>query len=340
MKFLVRSAKEADLKDLKTLASQFSLLNLPPDEDILMAKIERSMASFHASDRKKSDCEYMFVIEDLERECVVGSSLILAKHGTPESPHTFFQVRKENRFSQDLGVGFIHQVLELGKDEDGPTEIGGLLIDRNYRRRPEKLGKRISLVRFLFMGMFPERFEKRVLCEFAPPLTREGRSEFWEAVGRRFTGLPYQEADQISQRHKEFIDALFPKQELFACLLDTKARQVMGQVSEATLPAKHLLEALGFRYLHEIDPFDGGPHYGVETMNISLVRDTQQAICAKKTDAIFQKQALVGRLADGKFLAVFSPISVSENSIQLPESAMKNLGVSIGDSVSYTCIER
>src|SRR5689334_22567752 len=99
MKFLVRSVTEKDLKDLKTLASQFSLLNLPPDEDILMDKIEKSIKSFAETDRSRADSEYMFVLEDTERECVIGSSLILAKHGTPDSPHTYFQIRKENRFS-------------------------------------------------------------------------------------------------------------------------------------------------------------------------------------------------------------------------------------------------
>ena len=41
------------------------------------------------------------------------------------------------------------------------------------------------------------KFEERILCELTPPLTDEGRSEFWEALGRRFTGLPYQEADLL-----------------------------------------------------------------------------------------------------------------------------------------------
>ncbi|WP_374076770.1 arginine N-succinyltransferase [Bdellovibrio bacteriovorus] len=188
----------------------------------------------------KHQSEYLFVVEDVEEKCVVGSSLVLAKHGTDEVPHSFFKIFKRDHFSQDLGIGFIHQVLRFQLDFDGPTEIGGLLVDKAYRRRPEKLGKQISLSRFLYMGLYPEKFENRVLCELTPPLTDEGRSEFWEALGRRFTGLPYQEADLLSQSHKEFIESLFPQDDIYLCLLDSKARLVLGRVGEATKPAQHL----------------------------------------------------------------------------------------------------
>lgn len=90
------------------------------------------------------------------------------------------------------------------------------------------------------MGLYPNRFEDRVLCELTPPLTEEGRSEFWEALGRRFTGLPYQEADVLSQSHKEFIQSLFPEDDIYLCLLDSKARLVLGRVGQATKPAQHL----------------------------------------------------------------------------------------------------
>ncbi len=84
-------------------------------------------------------------------------------------------------------------------------------------------------------------------------MTDEGRSEFWEALGRRFTGLPYQEADLLSQSHKEFIESLFPQDDIYLALLDSKARLVLGRVGEATKPAQHLLENIGFHYLDEVD---------------------------------------------------------------------------------------
>jgi arginine N-succinyltransferase len=332
MNFVLRSVQLKDLKPLQNLASQFSLLNLPADRKVLGEKIDRSMASF-AGESSKENSEYLFVVEDLENEMIVGSSLILAKHGTEAVPHYYFKLVKKNRFSEDLGVGFIHQVLQLKEDTDGPTEIGGLLIDRAYRRRPEKLGKQISLVRFLYMGMAPQEFEKRVLCELTPPLGEGGRSEFWEALGRRFTGLPYQEADLISQKNKEFISSLFPEEDIYLCLLDSKARVVLGRVGDETRPAQHLLETIGFHYLHEVDPFDGGPHYGVNLEDISIVKSGHWMNVQPAEKAQFTERTLVGVKRDGDFRAVYTAYGKQDDKLIVPQASLAVLDVEAGEKV-------
>lgn len=169
MSFLVREVKRRDLPQIMELAGTFNLLNLPADERILNEKIERSYKSFRGESGAPEDSEYFFVVEDVEKKKVVGTSVILAKHGTEDFPHTYFDVQKKERHSKELGIGFIHQTLKLRYDSDGPSEIGGLLVSDHYRGRPEKIGKQISLIRFLYMAMHRERFEKRILCELTPP---------------------------------------------------------------------------------------------------------------------------------------------------------------------------
>ncbi len=338
MNFVLRSVRLQDLRGLHDLAAQFSLLNLPADKKTLSEKIERSVASF-AGEMPKDQSEYLFVVEDIEQEVVVGSSLIIAKHGTEEVPHYFFRLEKKNRFSEDLGIGFIHQVLKLHEDCDGPSEIGGLLIDRNYRGRPEKLGKQISLVRFLYMAMAKEEFQKRVLCELTPPLTEGGRSEFWESLGRRFTGLPYQEADLISQRNKEFISSLFPEEGIYLCLLDSKARLVLGRVGEDTRPAQHLLESIGFKYLHEVDPFDGGPHYGCDLDSISIVNGAKEMKVLGVERATFNDRGLIGMRRDGEFRAVFTAFeNHGDGQLTMPSISQKVLDAEPGETVFQTKI--
>jgi arginine N-succinyltransferase len=325
-----------DLKQLQDLASQFSLLNLPADKKILTEKIERSVASF-AGNLRKQEAEYLFVMEDCENQQVVGSALILAKHGTEDVPHNYFKVVKKNRYSDDLGIGFIHQVLQFREETDGPTEIGGLLIDRSYRKRPEKLGKQISLMRFVYMGMRPERFEKRVLCELTPPLGDGGRSEFWEALGRRFTGLPYQEADLISQRNKEFIASLFPEEDIYMALLDAKARLVLGRVGEETRPAQHLLEAIGFKYLHEVDPFDGGPHYGANIEDIALLQRAGWYQVSGAEKANFNSRAFIGLERGGEFCGTVASCEISSEAntteVALSPLALKQLQLEAGERI-------
>lgn len=329
--FRVRPVEHDDVNQLVDLAKQFNLLNLPGDRRVLSQKIEKSVHSF-AGGLRKTDSEYLFVLEDTEEKLVVGSSLIMAKHGSDEIPHSYFRVIKRNHYSEDLGIGFIHQVLRFQIDTDGPTEIGGLLVDKMYRRRPEKLGKQISLSRFVYMGMFPERFEDRVLCELTPPLGEDGRSEFWEALGRRFTGLPYQEADLLSQSNKEFIRSLFPEEDVYLCLLDARARLVLGRVGEQTKPAQHLLESIGFKYLDEVDPFDGGPHFGAPMKEIDPIVRGKRARVASFPDAAFRGAGLIGVVRD-EFVCAHGPYDLRDGEIAIPETMRRILKVDNDEEV-------
>lgn len=331
MSFIIRPVNHDDLNQVVDLAKQFNLLNLPGDKKVIGEKIDRSEHSF-AGKLPKHQSEYLLVVEDVEEKAIVGSSLVLAKHGNEEVPHSFFKIFKRDHFSQDLGIGFIHQVLRFQLDFDGPTEIGGLLVDKSYRRRPEKLGKQISLSRFLYMGLYPEKFEERVLCELTPPLTDEGRSEFWEALGRRFTGLPYQEADLLSQSHKEFIESLFPQDDIYLCLLDAKARLVLGRVGEATKPAQHLLESIGFNYLDEVDPFDGGPHYGANTSEILPIKYGKKLKVSEFKDASYKEASLVATTGDD-FKAGLASVDIRGGEVAIAPKVRQLLGVETGEIV-------
>jgi arginine N-succinyltransferase len=334
MSFMVRSIRENDFDDLMALAKQFNLLNLPADTKTLKSKIKKSIESF-AGKTKKEDGEYLFVLEDIEVKRVIGTCLIIAKHGTPRSPHYFFKIIEKKRQSANLGVGFIHNVLRMSEDTNGPSEIGGLMLDRSYRRRPEKLGRLLSLSRFIYMGLHPERFEERVLCELSPPLTDEGRSEFWEALGRRFTGMSYLEADRLSQMHKDFIKKLFPEEDIYVCLLDSSARIVVGEVGEETRGAKYLLEKIGFTYRQEVDPFDGGPHYDAALKDITIVkkgaiREVQDG--GKK----LHQDALIGYDEKGEFFCCNTFTAVENDKLSVNLAGESYLKQFIGKKVFFS----
>lgn len=331
MNFIVRNARMEDLSQLFDLARQFTLLNLPADKRILSKKLEKSVASFN-EELPKEDAEYLFVLEDVESQFVAGSAMIIAKNGTPQSPNYSFKILKKERFSQELGVGFIHQILRLNVNTDGPTEFGGLVLDRGYRRRPEKLGRVISLARFCYVALFPNQFESEAHAELAPPLTEEGRSEFWEALGRRFTGMPYKEADQISSQNNQFIQSLFPQEDIYLCLLDSKARLVLGRVGEETQPALHLLNKIGFRYKEEVDPFDGGPHLGCPMRDITLIKNGRH-LKARKRDVAFRGMALAAVCRDHQYISTATPYHVSGDEMTIPDLAWANLELTEGEDV-------
>ena len=223
-----------------------------------------------------ADREFLFVLEDLEKKRIVGTSMIYAQHGTKRAPHIFFRVENDERYSVTLDRHFIHQTLRIGYNYNGPTEIGGLILLPEYRHHAEGLGKALSYVRFVFIRMHRAWFRHQVLSELLPPLEADGTSQLWEHLGRRFTGLSYQEADHLSKDNKEFIHALFPDDPIHTELLPDVVRDIIGKVGPDTQPVEKMLRRIGFDYAEQIDPFDGGPHFMARTDDITLVRDARQ----------------------------------------------------------------
>lgn len=273
---LLREARETDVEALEQMADIPGFISLPRDADAIRAKIQRSTESFSGKVKSKGDAKYIFVAEDLATKRVVGTSQISGQHGTPDSPHFYFQVSNERKFSETINTGFIHGTLELKIDTDGPSEIGGLVVDPKVRNSEERVGRQISFVRFLYMAMNPDRFKKKVIAELLPPLNKRGQSPLWEAIGRRFTNMDYWEADELCQKSKEFIDQLFPSGKIYTTFFSAEARNAIGKVNKQTEPVLHMLNKIGFKYVNQVDPFDGGPHLWADVAEIAPVKSTQK----------------------------------------------------------------
>lgn len=272
----LREIQERDLEALERFAQIPGFINLPNDRDLLREKILRSVASFKDVLSNKIDGKYIFVAEDLETRQVLGTSMIAAQHGTVESPHFYFEVGSEEKFSETISTGFIHGTLKLKYDSNGPSEIGGLVIDPQYRNSESKIGRQISFVRFLFLGLNRGRFKRKILAELLPPLNKKGQSPLWEAIGRRFTNMDYWEADHLCQKNKEFIFSLFPSGKIYTTFLPAEARNAIGKVGKETEPVLHMLKKIGFQYKNQVDPFDGGPHLWANVDEILPVKKIAQ----------------------------------------------------------------
>ena len=228
--FLLREAAPADAPQILRLSRLLDSINLPTEEQDLTSLLAQSEASFRSNIRRREDGVYLFVLEDFVSRNIVGTAMILAKHGTPDSPHFYLEMAEDQRYSKTLKKMFRHTYLTLRRCIDGPTELGGLIVDPAYRQHPAKVGKQLSFVRFLYMAMHPECFEDEVLAEMMPPLTADKESLFWECYGRRVTGLSFREADKLSTKDKEFIDALFPPIPLYVCMLPVEVQEQLGKV--------------------------------------------------------------------------------------------------------------
>ena len=340
---ILRPIEEKDLDDWLRLAEQLDSMNLPRDRAFLSARIERSLRSFARALQADETAVYVFVLEDEASKRCVGTSMILAKHGVPGAPYFWLEVSQEERQSVELDKHFSHTKLRLCSTDDGPTEIGGIILDSAYRGHPLKWGKALSVARFAYIGMYPERFEREVIAEMLSPFEAPGRNLLWDAFGKHFTGMEYREADHLSARSKQFIADLFPRDPVYATLFPEEVQAVIGQPNEMSKAAVRILEKVGFGYLNQVDPFDGGPYYGAARDAITSVRERRElvlpggdleenreleAVCADSL-ALLSAEGIRGFRA--------TVVSLDDERRPLVSKACREaLGVTTGDRVAVT----
>jgi arginine N-succinyltransferase len=335
---ILRPVAERDLDDLVQLAAQLDSMNLPSDRHFLAQRIHDSVRSFEGGSRR-NEAVYVFVLEDTSTHHCVGTSTILAKHGTEQSPHYWLELSTEERLCSQLGQRFAHDKLRLRASTDGPTEIGGLILDPRYRRHPEKCGKALSVARFAYIAAHRESFEREVIAEMLSPFDAPGRNRLWDAFGARFTGLSFREADRLSATNKTFIADLFPRDPVYATLFPPAVREVIGQPNETAVAAVRILEKIGFRYLKQVDPFDGGPYFGCARDAIASVRERRELVLPSLADdapqAMREPLALLSAEGSFGFRATVVPIDDDEFPCVAKE-CREALGVDSGDRVAVT----
>lgn len=364
---IIRRAKIEDVDTLLKLARMVHFINLPPDREIITEKILRSRDCFKHVGRgeplerdprkgrgggslggvdglKKTLSEselFVFVLEDAETGAVLGSSQLVSAMGGPGNPNVSFKITERSFYSESLHTGTTHKVATLHLDESSPTEIGGLILQPAYRAHKARLGRLLSFVRFHFMGVYRENFADRVLAEMMAPISDAGDNEFWDAFGRRFINLSYDEADRFCQYSREFMFTLLPREDIYLTLLPAKARRGVAQVGKDTVPARKMLEKLGFRYEGIIDPFDGGPHLHANTDDIPLVRTTRTVRLGKAAPASACKGLAILSVLDseGEYTAIQTPLAHRGETVGIPKDAMKLLGAGEGDQVAITVID-
>ena len=334
--YVIRGATPDDAPQMMELARHLNTVNLPNDAEAVAEILDLSLRSFSGAVKDPRRREYVFVLEDLQAQRIVGTSKILAQLGRRDAPYIFLDVIVEEKYSPTLDRHFVHTVLRLGHSYEGPTEIGGLIVLPEFRLVPERVGMMVSYVRFLFMAMHRGLFRNEVVAELLPPLLPDGTSHLWEALGRKFTDMSYSEADRLSKRNKEFIKSLFPSGDVYVSLLPTDAQEVIGKVGRETRGVEKMLRRIGFQYCNRIDPFDGGPHFRAATDERLLVRRTRHGP-ARPVDVLEGPRALVATdLRDAPFFRATScPVAFSDDgTVLLPRRVFDFLGIAEGADIS------
>ncbi len=324
--FVIRRAMMSDLPTLHKMSKMVHFINLPPDQEIIADKIRNSRKSFAraANDAKTvhkpkgsnsgggisaktamADI-FMFVIEEMSSEGCIGTSQLVSQMGGPGHPNVCFKLETREKYANDLKFGTRHTVARVHLDESGPTELGGLIMQPSFRGHKLKLGRFVALIRFHFIGLHRKMFRPTILAELMAPITSNGESLVWDALGRRFIPLSYDEADRFCQYSRDFMTELMPEGDIHLSLLPPEVRAQIGEVGPDTLPARRMLEKLGFEYEGFVDPFDCGPYITAKTDEIELVNSTfATSLGAAITHDQTNQAGIVSVLSpDGDFRAV------------------------------------
>lgn len=231
--------------------------SLPPERGTLRKKIERSLASFAEAVESPGHQRYMFVVEESDNGEIGGCCAVEAACGLDE-PFYNYRVGQTVHASRTLDVYSRVPTLYLSNDLTGTSVLCSLYLTPEFRAGG--IGHLLSKSRFLFMAAHPRRFADKVIAEMRGVSDDNGRSPFWEGLGRHFFAIEYDDAEHIvGQGNKACIAELMPKHPIYTVLLPPEAQAVMGQVHPTTAPALKLLEQEGFRYQGYVDIFDGGP---------------------------------------------------------------------------------
>jgi arginine N-succinyltransferase len=279
--FYIRPIARGDVASVLALSerSGTGLTTLPANRERLASRIERSLASF-AGTAERPDACYMFVLVDgrdggasADSDRIVGISAIEAAVGLTE-PFYNFHVGTLVHASRALNVYTVAPTLFLANDHTGHTELCSLFLDQGFRQG--KNGVLLAKSRLLFIAEFARLFSPKIIAELRGRLTTEGKSPFWEGLGRHFFAMEYSTADYLTGiGQKSFIAELMPKHPVYVNLLPADARDAIGAVHADTLPARTMLEQEGFRYEGYVDIFDAGPTVECFRDDIHAVRQSQ-----------------------------------------------------------------
>lgn len=358
--FLIRPSKPEDVSPLYKLARTVYFINLPPDSGIIAGKVEHSLSCFRRvfeggragksvpraaaggqglAQRENASDMFMFSLEDTTTGAVIGTSQVRAHMGGIGDPNWRMKIALKKFSAPSIGYGSEHRVMRLDGDETGPTEMGGLILDPGFRGHALRPGRLLSFVRFHFVGLHRKLFAGTILAEMMGSVNEKGDSPFWDAFGRKFFPVSYPEADRFCQHNRAFISELFPKDDIFITLLPLEVQNLVGVVARETIPARRLLESIGFRFRGYIDPFDGGPHLDCASDDVPLVKNTRKAKLGK---AALEKQcndrAIVSAMDEERgFRALETAVKIATGGpVSLPAAAMELLDVQPGEKIGVT----
>jgi arginine N-succinyltransferase len=334
----VRMVQGSDLDAIYHLASQsgVGLTTFPKERPLLEKRLQTAIHSFQKQITSPGNEYYLFVLEDVDKSQIVGTSAITASTGY-ETPFYSYKLSDHSPLCASLKQRNHYQLLNLVNDYEHCSELCTLFIAPKYRGNHNSL--LLSKARFLFMANEPRRFEEKVIAEMRGVSDEHGRSPFWDNLGQHFFKISFEEADNLTlASDKQYIADLMPTHPIYVPLLSAEAQAIIGQAHQKTIPAMNILEKEGFLYQNYVDIFDAGPT--VEALR-SSIRTIAQSRLLPLSGFCKPNQNQHYLIANTKapFRTVMQDLEITGNdSCRISEECARLLEVSVGETLRVSSI--
>jgi len=332
---IVRTVREDDIDGVMALAQKAfpGMTTLPPDRDVLLKKLQQSVASIGRDVSAPADETYFLVMEDIENKRIVGTAAVIACLGSVDEFYSY-KLNKVTHSCKELDKKITFETMNLSNHFEGFSEVATLYLDAEYRQHGN--GKFLAQSRYLFMAQFRSRFPESVMADLRGYFDDHGRSPFWDAVGKHFFEMGFAEADLYGAINgNQFIADLMPKQPLYVNLLPQSAQDVIGQPNVNGKAALAMLHKEGFRWNGHVDIFDAAPSVDTKIDDMVSVENSRTATVSNVCSPEQSQTALVANNDINQFVVCASPIQFEQDKICLPAETISALHLSTGDEFRY-----
>ncbi|GGB87978.1 arginine N-succinyltransferase [Marinobacterium zhoushanense] len=285
---IIRPVDFPDLPALEQLAiqSRGSTTTLPANREYLGQLIAQTQASLEKKVSLPGNESYHFVLEESDSGRILGISGIEASIGL-DSPFYSYRIDEVVHASRELQIHNRIPSLHLCHDYNGTSRLCTRYLSAEADSPAN--AHLLSRARMLFIAEYPKRFARRTVVELQGMVDAEGKSPFWECLGRHFFGMDMSQADYLTGiNRKTFIAELMPHYPVYVPLLSEAARNAIAQPRPDIEPVMDLLEDEGFEFRGYVDIFDAGPTLEARTDDIRSVWQSQLRtlkVSAQPTDS-------------------------------------------------------
>jgi len=333
MTAFMRPVREADFDAILALARQAGggMTNLPSDAKALKARVKFACDSFAKGATKPGGEIYMLILEEGGK--VLGTAGVFSAIGL-ESGFVNYKINHEFYFSRDLGKRSIRRVLVPTHDFTMRAEVGMLFI--SPQARGGGMGKLLARSRYMFIAQSPSIVADHVCAELRGWRGPDGSQPFWNAIGRRFFDMEFEEADAANAANgNQFIEDMMPRYPVYVELMPEDARQCIGKPHDSAKPAWKMLIEEGFLFNDYIDVFDGGPLVDARVKDLRTVKESRVVTVADIADKIDGAPALVASGAVATFRATKAAAKVEGDRIVIDRAAAAALNIDKGSAVRW-----